>query len=187
MPPALRSTPSSVQSAFRFRLAANRYPVTLSLIPAQPADSSDLAAFLARVDLTTVGLDDPASRIWLQLDADGRIEATTGFEIAGTDALIRSVAVHPSLRGTRLGTTLALFALDRAADAGATRAWLFSRRSGPFWLRLGFEPADRDELASALAETHQVKAFTASGQFVHEVAYSRPLPVMGRAASSISP
>lgn len=150
--------------------------MTLSLIPAQQADSFDLAAFLERVDLTTAGVGDVAVRIWLQLDADGRIEATTGFELQGANALIRSVAVHPSLRGTRLGSALARFALERATEAGASRAWLFSRRSGYFWQRLGFEPADRDELATALGATHQVSAFTASGQFGREVAYSRPLP-----------
>lgn len=150
--------------------------MTLSLIPARQSDRSDLAAFLERVDLTTAGLDDPGLRVWLQLDADGRIEATTGFEISGDNALIRSVAVHPSLRRARLGTALATFALDRAAEAGATRAWLFSRRSGPFWQRLGFEPADRDQLAAALAGARQVQAFVASGQLAREVAYSRSLP-----------
>ncbi len=150
--------------------------MTLSLVAAKPADQSDLTAFLTRVDLTTTGLEDPSVRIWLQLDADGRIEATTGFELSGHDALIRSVAVHPSLRGTRLGTALARFALDRAAESGATRAWLFSRRSGPFWMRLGFEQADPDELARALAETRQVAAFAASGQLAREIAYSRSLP-----------
>jgi N-acetylglutamate synthase-like GNAT family acetyltransferase len=176
MRPARRSMPWSAPSVSLSRPTARRQPVTLSLIPAQPGDRSDLTAFLVRNDLTTAGVEDPALHIWLQLDADGRIEASTGFELVGTDALIRSVAVHASLRGTRLGTSLALFALARAADAGASRAWLFSRRSGAFWLRLGFEPADREELVAALAETHQVQAFSASGQLAREVAYSRRLP-----------
>jgi len=150
--------------------------MTLALVRAQPEDRSDLEAFLARVDLTTAGVDDPRVRIWMQLDADGRIEATTGFELLGTHALIRSVAVHPSLRTTRLGTQLAHFALEKAAEEGATMAWLFSRRSGEFWQRLGFERADVGEMARLLADTHQVRAFTASGQLLGESAWSRALP-----------
>ncbi len=56
-----------------------------------------------------------------------------------------------------------------------SRAWLFSRRSGPFWQSLGFESADRDELAEALAGTHQVRLFQQTGQVSREVAWSRLL------------
>jgi len=70
---------------------------------------------------------------------------------------------------------LARFALERAAQEGATTAWLFSRRSGPFWQGLGFVPVDRDELAEALADTHQVGLFQRTGQSAREVASSRPL------------
>ncbi|MDT9627884.1 hypothetical protein RTF48_24940, partial [Escherichia coli] len=58
---------------------------------------------------------------------------------------------------------------------GAMRAWLFSRRSGSFWQSLGFESADRDELAEALADTHQVRLFQQTGQLGCEVAWSRSL------------
>jgi N-acetylglutamate synthase-like GNAT family acetyltransferase len=146
------------------------------LIRAQPGDRFELRLFLRTADLTLSGLDDPELPLWIQVDADGRIEGTAGFELAGREALIRSVAVAPSLRGTGLGRKLAQFALDRAAEAGAERAWLFSRRSGPFWQKLGFEPADRDELARLLATTHQVADFVATGQLGREIAWSRDLP-----------
>ena len=74
-------------------------------------------------------------------------------------------------------------ALPISAESGAERAWLFSRRSGPFWQQLGFTSADRDELAQALASTHQVRLFTETGQLQLEVAWSRRLhasaPVAG--------
>ncbi|MWJ80436.1 GNAT family N-acetyltransferase, partial [Clavibacter michiganensis subsp. michiganensis] len=59
--------------------------------------------------------------------------------------------------------------------AGAGRAWLFSRRSGPFWRGLGFQEADRDALAAALPDARQVVAFRATGQLAREVAWSRSL------------
>jgi len=75
----------------------------------------------------------------------------------------------------RQGTRLARFALDEAAAGGATRAWLFSRRSGPFWQKLGFVPADRYELAAVLPEAEQVRLFVRSGQLEREVAWARDL------------
>jgi len=147
------------------------------LRPVSPADVDDLRAFLVEADLTLAGLDDPAVRLWIERDAAGTIVGSTGFELSvdGTHALLRSVAVAPTQRTAGAGTRLAGHALAEAASAGATRAWLFSRRSGPFWQRLGFSPADRDALAAALADTHQLRLFAATGQLAREVAWSRPL------------
>jgi N-acetylglutamate synthase-like GNAT family acetyltransferase len=143
---------------------------------ASPADAFALGEFLRSVDLTTSGLDDPDAYLWIDLDPDGRIIATTGFELVGEHALIRSVAVAPHLRGSGRGTQLAQFALDQATALGATRAWLMSRRSGPFWQQLGFVTADIHQLAAALLTTAQVRAFAESGQLDYETAWTRPLP-----------
>jgi N-acetylglutamate synthase-like GNAT family acetyltransferase len=159
----------------------------MPLRPALPSDVPALRAFLREVDLTVSGLDAPTVRIWLDHDAQGSIIGSTGYEssIDGRDVLIRSVAVAPAARGAGAGLRLARFALDQAARAGAEHAWLFSRRSGPFWQRLGFEAADRTRLAARLADTHQVRLFTATGQLAREVAWSRPLrSTDGREAGS---
>ncbi|MFD6951447.1 acetyltransferase [Nocardiopsis sp. TSRI0078] len=150
----------------------------LTLHPAAPADHEALTAFLRGVDLTLSGLDSPSVRLWVERDADGAIAATTGFELSadGHDALIRSVAVRKDRRRAGAGSALARHAVERAAACGARRAWLFSRRSGPFWRKLGFGPADRRELARRLPDTYQVRLFTETGQLDREVAWCRPLP-----------
>ncbi|MGC0369064.1 GNAT family N-acetyltransferase [Microbacterium sp. SLBN-111] len=149
----------------------------MELARCRPEDVGALTAFLESVDLTLSGLDAPSVRLWLERDEAGTIVGSTGYEISGDGyhALIRSVAVRPTHRSRGSGTALATFALTRAAEEGARTAWLFSRRSGPFWQNLGFEPADRDELAAALADTHQVRLFQRTGQLAGEVAWSRPL------------
>ena len=146
---------------------------------ATSADLDDLAAFLRTADLTVAALDEPAVHLWLERDQDGAISATTGFELGddGEHALVRSVAVRPDLRGTGAGLRLARFALDQAADAGAREAWLFSRRSGGFWQKLGFAPTTTQALAAALPDAHQVALFRSTGQLDREVAWRRPLPV----------
>jgi N-acetylglutamate synthase-like GNAT family acetyltransferase len=145
-------------------------------LPATRGDAFELAEFLRSVDLTVSGIGEPELHAWVDLDVDGRIVGCTGFELEGDQALLRSVAVHPALRHSGRGTELARFAIRKAVESGATRAWLFSRRSGPFWENMGFGPSDVDELANALPTSHQVRAFTESGQLRYESAWSRSLP-----------
>lgn len=139
--------------------------------PVRPRTSSTVSGTLS-------GLDSPTVHLWISLDeTTRRIFATTGYESSedGSHALIRSVAVDQELRGAGIGLELAQFAMERATEAGAKQAWLFSRRSGPFWQKVGFTSADTKDLAVALASTHQVQLFTETGQLEREVAWSRQL------------
>ena len=141
------------------------------------SDLEQLRAFLTEVDLTLAGLEASTVRLWVERDADHEIVGSTGYEISEDrrHALIRSVAVSPERRKVGSGSRLACFALSEAVREGAQNAWLFSRRSGPFWERLGFVSADREQLASVLADTHQVKLFISTGQLGREVAWSKSL------------
>ena len=141
------------------------------------ADVDELRGFLREVDLTLAGLDAPTVQLWVERDDRGEIIGSTGFELSEdrNHALIRSVAVSSRLRAFGAGSRLARYAIGQAAAAGATRAWLFSRRSGPFWQKLGFTTADRHELAKVLPHTYQVRLFVESGQLNREVAWSRGL------------
>jgi GNAT superfamily N-acetyltransferase len=169
-----------------------------------PSSVVELTAFLREADLTLSALDDPTVRLWVVRGgvddvagstgtgsgsgsgsgSDSAIVGSTGYELSADrrHALVRSVAVHPAARRGGLGRRLALAALDAAAAEGATDAWLFSRRSGPFWQSIGFEPADRDALAAALPDAHQVRLFRETGQLAREVAWHRALG--GRTALS---
>jgi N-acetylglutamate synthase-like GNAT family acetyltransferase len=157
---------------------SSAHSLSLRLTPVGPDDVAALVGFLRGVDLTTAGVDEPTVRLWVDRDAGGRVTGSTGYELDpdGEHALVRSVAVDPAVRRSGYGTALARHALSAAAAEGARRAWLFSRRSGGFWRTLGFVPADRDALAAALAATHQVRLFAATGRLAREVAWSRPLP-----------
>jgi N-acetylglutamate synthase-like GNAT family acetyltransferase len=150
-----------------------------------PDDVEPLRAFLGAADLTVAGLDEPTVRLWVERDDAGVVVGSTGYELSddGEHALIRSVAVAPAERGSGAGSRLASHALSDAARSGARRAWLFSRRSGPFWQKLGFEIAVCAELAAALPDAHQVRLFTRTGQLDREIAWSKRL--VGSEMSSI--
>lgn len=148
------------------------------LMRATVSDAGEITEFLRIADLTLSGLDSPSVNLWvLRGERTGRILGSAGFECSadGRHALLRSVAVDPALRGTGIGSEVAQFTLDQAAEAGAEHAWLFSRRSGPFWQKLGFTSVETNDLASALAATHQVQLFIETGQLDREIAWSRQL------------
>lgn len=153
------------------------YAGEMAITRANPTDVDEVRAFLAGVDLTVAGIESPSVTLWIDRDENGRIVGSTGYELSagGDHALIRSVAVVATERASGAGTRLASFAITHAQRAGATRAWLFSRRSGPFWRKLGFEHVDRRELAAALSDAHQVRLFTDSGQLEREQAWSMRL------------
>ncbi|WP_258071691.1 GNAT family N-acetyltransferase [Clavibacter michiganensis] len=149
----------------------------MPLTPVTHRETELVRAFLHDADLTLAGLDDPAVRLWIERDSDDAVIGSTGYELSedGQHVLIRSVAVSPSRRAAGSGSRLARFALGQAAQVGAERAWLLSRRSGPFWQKLGLAGADLSALAMALPDTQQVRLSTRTGQLDHEVAWSRDL------------
>lgn len=140
------------------------------------ADVDDVRDFLRACDLTPAGLDEPGVRLWAVREA-GQVVGTTGFETSGGGAqvLLRSVAVAPAGRAAGAGTRFARHVLDQAVGLGARRAWLFSRRSGPFWQRLGFGGADRDALVAAIPDAHQVRLSARTGRLEREVAWGLDL------------
>lgn len=154
---------------------ARRHSLTLERVDA--GSVGELTDFLSDVDLTLSALAEPSVRLWIERDHAGRVVGSTGYELRaeGGDALIRSVAVHPAQRTRGRGRALAEHAIAAAREEGARRAWLFSRRSGPFWQSLGFVAADREELVARLGDTHQVSLFVRTGQIEREVAWTRPL------------
>lgn len=154
----------------------------MTFLPVTDRDVDPVRAFLRDADLTLAGLDEPSVRLWTEQDGAGAVIGSAGFELSrdGNHALIRSVAVARNRRTAGAGSRLAMFALRKATEAGASRAWLFSRRSGPFWQKLGFERADREQMAAALSETQQVRLFVSSGQLGTELAWSRSLADLSR-------
>lgn len=128
------------------------------------------------------GLDEPTVYIWVKCDASIEIVGSTGFELSNDRkyAPIRSVAVARQHRAAGAGARPARHGIDHACATGATRTWLFSRRSGQFWKQLGFAGADKHELAAALPETHHVRHFVESGQLDREVTWSQSLGVHAR-------
>jgi amino-acid N-acetyltransferase len=79
------------------------------------------------------------------VDASGVLAGVAGLELYGSDALLRSVAVAPSLRDQGLGQRLTHDRMRWAAEQGIRRAYLLTTDARGYWERYGFEVIGRDD------------------------------------------
>jgi len=115
---------------------------------ASPADRGAVLALLEEAALPTAGLDDAV--LFVAAEPSGRLAGTCGLEVWGRVGLLRSLAVAPSRRGTGLGRDLVEAVLDLASDLGLREVDLLTSSAGPFFARLGWVEARRDEAPAAL-------------------------------------
>ncbi|KQV36288.1 arsenic resistance N-acetyltransferase ArsN2 [Rhizobium sp. Root1204] len=126
------------------------------MIDIQPARGRDLAlkALLEGAGLPTDDLED-SGRMFFLASAGGSVCGSGGFETAGSDILLRSIAVNPDYRGQGLGKTITMDVLERARRCGAVRAYLLTTSAAPFFESLGFARIDRAAAPEAILRTRQ--------------------------------
>jgi amino-acid N-acetyltransferase len=80
-----------------------------------------------------------------------------GLERYGETALLRSVAVTVSARGTGLGQRLAAACIDAARTSGITTLVLLTETSGGFFSRFGFTAVPRGSLPKGVLQSEQFR------------------------------
>lgn len=119
------------------------------------ASSADIAAVLALLERSALPTDGVAEHLgdFVVAERDGGIAGVAGLERYGDAALLRSVAVAESARGTGLGALLTARALESAAAAGARSVYLLTTTAESYFPRHGFRPADRESVPAAVRES----------------------------------
>ncbi|MGY5874265.1 MAG: GNAT family N-acetyltransferase [Candidatus Thorarchaeota archaeon] len=113
----------------------------------QRAASDDLDSvldLLVRVDLPTEGVIGNFHNfiVWY---APGTLEVKgcIGLEVYGSDAVLRSVAVHPEYQGKGVGVGLLQKAIEYARSIQLDRLYLLTDTAEKYFLKHGFEYIDR--------------------------------------------
>ena len=78
-----------------------------------------------------------------------------GLEIYGPAALLRSLAVHDTRRGTGLGASLVAHAEQFAAQQGVSTLYLLTTTAAHFFERRGYSHIARDTAPASIAATSQ--------------------------------
>ena len=81
--------------------------------------------------------------------------ALVGFELCGTDALLRSLVVSPELRARGMGKRLVAHAENEARALGATAMYLLTTTAEGFFARLGYTSVARDDAPEAIRATRE--------------------------------
>jgi N-acetylglutamate synthase-like GNAT family acetyltransferase len=105
---------------------------------ARPEDIPEIEKLLTAEWLPPFQIAEFLDTFWV-LDGDGRVLGGGGLEVYGPAGVIRSVVVHPSVRGQGLGDLLSRAAIAEASKRGVERLYLFTGDKAPFWGRFGFE------------------------------------------------
>jgi amino-acid N-acetyltransferase len=78
-----------------------------------------------------------------------------GLELHGDVALLRSLVVAPSRRGTGEGVALLKHAEDHARQRGARALYLLTTTAESFFANLGYQRAPRDSAPAAIRATRE--------------------------------
>ncbi len=87
-----------------------------------------------------------------------RLVGTVGLEVAGPDALVRSLAVAPAWRGRGVAGALHDRALALARGRGVRALYLLTTTAEAYAARKGFERIDRAEVPPAILALPQFRA-----------------------------
>ena len=116
------------------------------------ADIDAVLAFLTANGLPEAGLREHPDDVLVARDGS-RLLGTAALEVYGDHALLRSVAVDASARGTGLGQALTRAAIDRAATRRVQRVYLLTETAPVFFTRFGFSDIARSAVPAAIRDT----------------------------------
>ena len=118
-------------------------PVTIA--PASREDVTAVEQLLEMNDLPTAGLREHWETTIVARDAD-RIVGSAALEPYRESALLRSVAVEPSMHGRGLGHELIRAALEMAKARGVDAIYLLTTTADGFFKKFGFERMTRSDV-----------------------------------------
>ena len=123
--------------------------------PARADDLPAVAALLEQAGLTRAGLSEQFPGGFAVVDGPQGPCGAAGVELYGPpgahEGLLRSLVVAPAARGQGLGAALVRDRVAWAGARGVRRLWLLTLDQGPFFQRLGFQPAQRAAAPPAVA------------------------------------
>jgi amino-acid N-acetyltransferase len=135
---------------------------------ANAADLSFVIDLLLRCELPVDGAEAHVDNM-VVARTEGHVVGSAALEIYGTSALLRSVAVDASLRGTGVGRQLTEAALDLARARGVADLFLLTTTAEHFFPRFGFERIERDAVpADVRTSVEFTSACPASAIVLHK-------------------
>lgn len=123
---------------------------------ARAQDRVQVAALLREARLGEEDLDTAFPGGYVVAEGEGGIAGVAGIERYGPHALLRSVAVAETLRGSGVGEALVRDRLAAADAEGAEDVWLLTTTAERWFPRFGFVPVERAAIPPPLQASAEV-------------------------------
>lgn len=149
LPPALAE---AVAQRFTSSMIYARKPAPIRIDAATPADRPAVEALLHKCALPLDGLADHFATALVARSGD-HVVGNVALEVYGDAALLRSVAVYPSLRGSGLGHQLTQAAFALARRHGVHDLYLLTTTADDFFPRFGFQPIARSQVPATVQQS----------------------------------
>jgi len=118
-------------------------------------DFPALKALLLNSDLPADDINESQLAHFIILGQSGRIGGSVGIEPFGEDALLRSLAIDPMMRGEGFGGRLLESIEMYARDIGVRRLYLLTTSAAAFFEHHGYQRIDRASAPVAIQNTSQ--------------------------------
>ena len=128
---------------------------------AQAEDVDAITSLITSETLPAVEVIEWLSGFWVLEDA-GTLVGCAGIERYDDAAVLRSVVVAATLRGSGEGVRMTERALAFAKDDGARRCYLFTMTAAEFFSRFGFERCGLDDFEPAARKSWQWQGISGS-------------------------
>ena len=125
-------------------------------------DAADVRRLVVAAGLPADDLADQDLGHFLAAGRPGAVTGVVGLELYGDVALLRSLVVDPSRRGTGEGKALVAAAEQHAAAEGVKTMFLLTTTAAPFFARLGYVDADRQAAPDAIRRTREFSSLCPS-------------------------
>ena len=129
----------------------------IEIRPAWPDDLPAVRALLGECLLSTDDLTRDILSSFFVAESGEQLIGVAGFEVSGTDGLLRSLAVAPDERGNRLGERLVARCEGAARSAGVKSLYLLTTTADAYLRRLSYEDVPREGVPLAIAAHPQFR------------------------------
>ena len=119
-------------------------------------DWSAIERLLTEANLPLAGASDHLGG-FVVAERDGDVVACAALERYGASALLRSVAVDASLRGTGIGERLVHQLINNAKNDGLEALLLLTTTASEWFPRFGFTRIARESVPAALQESEELR------------------------------
>ena len=138
-----------------------------ALRPARPNDLAAIERLLADSMLPTDGVGEALSS-FVVAEAGGAIVGVAGLEVAGENALLRSVAVAPEWRSRGLGRGLVTRLIADAESRGIHALYLLTTTAEQYFPSFGFRAVPREQVPDDVRDTSEFQVVCPSTATVME-------------------